>query len=160
MNEGVAGESGVIRIGTSGTHGKTVIAGVIKGNGGITSTGIGTFSAGINATGNVKLGATSELFAPGGVENLRIVRGEITSSGTVGLGSGFTCSRTGTGVYELTYTTPFVSPPSFTATAEESAGPQIVTYSGYGSTGVTVKVWTIGGAAVDSYLQFNAIGPR
>ncbi len=43
----------------------------------------------VEADGDVKLGPSAGLFAPGGVENLRILRGLVNTDGTVFAGAGF-----------------------------------------------------------------------
>jgi hypothetical protein len=82
--------------------------------------GIGTNSPNtkLHVRGHVRLGASGELFAPGGVENIRILRGRISGAGGITTGSGFTVTKTGTGAYTVTFTTPFSAEPTITATPQ------------------------------------------
>jgi hypothetical protein len=82
--------------------------------------GIGTNSpqTKLDVRGDIKLGSTGQLFAPGGEENLRVIRGVVGGNGTIINGSGFTVSHSNEGVYYITYNTPFSSAPAVTATSE------------------------------------------
>jgi hypothetical protein len=51
------------------------------------------------------------------VENLRIIRGTISPAGAVLLGTGFTCTRTISGIYQVNFTTAFSGVPTITTTA-------------------------------------------
>ena len=84
----------------------------------------GTVSFGTR--GDIRLGSAGDVFAAGGHENLRIVRGTINGcgTGTIQYGSGFTlepgCAPQTTRT--IFFNTPFSSPPSVTATAIGCAG--------------------------------------
>ena len=124
--------------------------------------GIGTQTptSKLDVRGDIKLGSSGQYQATAGPEKLRILRGEIQFAGTVGSGSGFSSSRPGTGVYTITFSAPFASEPAVTATAEDASGPQIVTFSALSSSSVTIRVWTLAGAPVNTDFSFHAIGPR
>jgi hypothetical protein len=75
--------------------------------------GVGTSAPAerLDVRGNVKLGAAGELFAVGALENLRLVTGQVGAGGLRERGVGFTCSRTSTGNYQVTFDTPFAAVP-------------------------------------------------
>jgi len=104
--------------------------------------------------------SSANLLVPGGVENLRILRGRIAGSGIVSSGQGFTVSKTGTGAYTVTFSTPFSTEPSVTATPQ-IIGARIVTCTSVllGSAGFRTFDSTTA-AAVDQDFQFIVIGPR
>jgi len=79
-------------------------------------------SAKLEVHGDIRLGPNGQLRAPGAEENLRIIRGEIFSSGVVFQGAGFTCEHLSLGRYKITFDTPFAGPPSITATVVLSIG--------------------------------------
>lgn len=55
--------------------------------------------------------------APGASEALRIVRGTVASNGSVHQGAGFTISQPSTGVFDVTFSPAFSSPPTVVCTA-------------------------------------------
>ncbi len=112
----------------------------------------------VDSSGNVRLGNNTSLYATGGDENLRILRGTVNSAGGIVAGSGFTVSHTSTGFYQIDFNAPFFSSPTVTA-----AGDGIVTITGvYSPTvnSVLIGVGDIGGGPVDRLFHFIAIGPR
>lgn len=134
-------------------------------NGG--NVGIGTTSAAerLDVRGNIKLHFDGSLYAPGGTENLRVLRGTVNPDGSTATGAGFTVSREDTGRYSITFP-PFPSPPSGSAT-------QI--FFGVGNGGdtrdnavfieidnakVRVKTGDSGGIASDRAFTFVILGPR
>ena len=50
---------------------------------------------------------------------------EVSNGGVKVFGSGFTSTRTGTGVYDITFTTPFFDQPSITATCNSTSTDRI-----------------------------------
>lgn len=107
----------------------------------------------------MKLGAAGEFFAPGGAENLRILRGRISSFGTLLDGAGFTSSKIATGHYLITFTTAFVGIPTVTVTVVEFASTKIATISA-ASTTVDVFTKSLGGAALEAEFHIIIIGAR
>ena len=65
----------------------------------------------LDVRGNVRLGFANELLAPGSADNLRIIAGAVSSGGSPIAGGGFTSSRSGTGRYHVSFSTPFPVPP-------------------------------------------------
>jgi hypothetical protein len=126
--------------------------------------GIGTTSpaAKLDVRGDVKLGSTGQYFAPGGVENLRILRGRIGSNGAVLSGSGFTCSRTAAGLYLITYATTFPSTPTMTLSPSVGAtgGPYNAHTNGITTVAAGVRIMTGSGTNIDDAFDFIIIGPR
>jgi hypothetical protein len=122
--------------------------------------GIGTETPGapLDVRGNIRLGGAGELFAPGGQENLRIIRGSVSSTGAILEGTGFTVSHRGTGLYLITFNTAFSDAPSVIGSCGAarffSAGSFTVT-----SADVATQSGSTGSSA-DAPFQFIAIGPR
>lgn len=134
-------------------------------NGG--NVGIGTTAPGakLDVRGNIRLGASGEYLAAAGDENLRIVRGVIDGNGSRLAGSGFTSTRIAEGAYTITFTTPFASRPSVTATAHSFGWPQdprfaYVNESVTGGDFTQVAVVFPDGERTDSDFSFIAVGPR
>jgi hypothetical protein len=109
--------------------------------------------------------------------NLRIIRGTVHSNGTVLTGNGtFTVARVDgqTGLYHITFTTPFSGTPTVTTTATGRYGVRVDVYpaaSGWPSNGSANLLPSAGGftagvldvQAVNGIawgFQFIAIGPR
>jgi hypothetical protein len=89
----------------------------VSGNASISGfVGIGTTApaAKLDVRGDVKLGSSGQYYAPAGEENLRIIRGTISSGGITIEGSGFTPTQQSTGHYHIQFTIPFAFPPSVT----------------------------------------------
>ncbi|HEX2094965.1 MAG TPA: hypothetical protein VHG28_21370 [Longimicrobiaceae bacterium] len=103
--------------------------------------GIGTESPAeqLDVRGNVKLGASGELFAVGGVDNLRLVAGRVDTAGTEVTGSGYTATWTGTGVCVVTFTSAFAATPVVVATPVSGSGDdQLVTLTAIAAGSFTV----------------------
>ena len=133
-------------------------------NSGNVGIGTSTPTAKLDVRGDVKLGSTGQLFAPGGQENLRFVRGAIGGGGTPAVlaGAGFTVARTAgapTGDYTITWTTPFTGNP--TATVSPIAGVAAVTANVFsiGSNSMRVQIY-VGASLSDQNWNFIAVGPR
>lgn len=155
--------SGNVGIGTSAPVAKLDVSGnaVFSGLVGIGTT---TPSSKLSVRGNVQLGANAELFAPGGPENLRMIRGSINSSGAIDAGLGFSCARVGTGLYRITFDTPFASTPSVTLSAVQpfNQNPRSATFVQSTSNANLVDVFVMFGnsSAGNSDFHFIAVGPR
>jgi hypothetical protein len=128
------------------------------------SVGIGTITpaAMLEVRGDIRLGSNGELRAAAGEENLRIIRGTVAADGTIIAGSGFTVSVPATGVYNITFTKPFVgSVPTITATPELTSTTAIIMTDGADANFVTLKVFRRSDGAVSSEaFHFIAIGTR
>lgn len=86
--------------------------------------GIGTSSPAslLDVRGTVRLGTSGDLFAPGGYENLRIIRGVVNSDGSAPSGCCFSVSHPSTGVYDITFAQSFLSPPAMVASSTTFGG--------------------------------------
>ena len=151
----------------------------IKGNGRV---GIGTKtpSVALDVTGAI---AASTTITAGGKSvpttdenNLKIIRGTVRKDGTVWAGNGYSVVKVaGTGLYQITFTTPFASSPSVTTSITGRFGvkaevynagrtdfPLIMTDALYpGMGGFTVGI--VDATSTNSYdfgFSFIAIGPR
>jgi hypothetical protein len=117
-------------------------------------------AGGISLEGDVKLGSSAQLYAPGGEENLRLVRGEVSSAGVVVRGTGFTATKVGTGLYRVTFNTPFPSDPTVTANTAaynfNGAGLNLVRSNSF----EVVVFFNQTGPQQDSPFHFIAVGPR
>lgn len=124
--------------------------------------GIGTDApaARLDVRGDVKLGSAGQYFAPGGQENLRIIRGVVASDGAASHGSGYTSTRTATGVYVITITTPFPSWATVTATAATSSPVFITSSASTVTSGVTLRAFDAAGSPVNTLFNFVIAGPR
>jgi hypothetical protein len=123
--------------------------------------GTGSPDAKLQVVGDVKLGSAGQLFAPGGEENLRVIRGNIiAATGAISKGSGFASTNLTTGRYRISFDTAFADTPSAVVTVFDTAAPQIATISSISTTLLEVKIWNVSSAAINSDFEFIAIGPR
>ncbi len=129
-----------------------------------TRVGIGTASPAttLDVRGDVKLGSTGQLFAPGGEENLRIVRGLVSSSGAVLVGTGFTAQHSApTGFYSVSFTTPFLASPTVVASVEGNIGVFAVAQpNGVSNGGFGLFTRNLDNNYQDAPFHFIAVGPR
>ena len=147
----------------------------INPNGGNVGIGTKTPTARLDVAGDIKSNGKS---VPVTEEaNLRIIRGTVHSNGTVLTGNGtFTVAPVAgqTGLYHITFTTPFSGTPTVTTTATGRYGVRVDVYpaaSGWPSNGSVNLLPSAGGFTAGvmdtpaSYgiawgFQFIAIGPR
>jgi hypothetical protein len=115
----------------------------------------------VEADGEIKLGPSAGLFAPGGVENLRIVRGRVSSAGAVLDGSGFTAAKPATGTYNVNMSVGFNGETSPAVIAFNSS-PLIAAIFGLSSPSgsFTVRFFNTSGTLTDTEFIFIAAGPR
>jgi hypothetical protein len=72
----------------------------------------------VDSAGNLRLGSGTQLYAPAGEENLRIMRGVVAGDGTPVMGCCFSVNHVATGAYDITFTTPFSGTPVITITPQ------------------------------------------
>jgi hypothetical protein len=141
--------------------GTTGILMTIQDNGNV---GVGTTAplAKLDVRGDVKLGSTGQLFAPGGEENLRIIRGTVDAAAHINAGSGFTVSvAQNSPVYTITFTTPFSGVPTVTGNCDTASAQGCFVMTAATNGGATIWAKPDSGAAVVSAkFHFIAIGPR
>ena len=77
----------------------------------------GDFSGDVKVAGNVTLGMNSQLFATGGEENLRMIRGAVDPDGNIIPGSGFMAQQGLPGDDTIHFDTPFSAAPVVTISA-------------------------------------------
>jgi hypothetical protein len=123
--------------------------------------GIGTANplSRLHVVGNIQLGPTGQFFAPAAQENVRVVRGVISSAGSILAGQGFTVSRTAAGSYTVTFTASFTAFPTVTVSAQAGI-PRMATTTNVGQTQAQVRTFAGAGALVDTQFHFIAVGPR
>ncbi len=135
---------------------------IVKNSG---DTGIGTSNptAKLDVRGDIKLGDTGDLFAPGAAENLRIVSGRFNSNGSISQGSGFLLlSHATPGVYIISFTAGFASVPVVVATANDHDD-NVVSVHAVGSNGFTVRAFDVSGnneGLQDAAFSFVAMGAK
>jgi hypothetical protein len=134
---------------------------LIRAKGGV---GIGTASpaSALDVRGDIHLGTNGQFYAPGGEENLRIIRGVINSAGVTIVGSGFTVTHPATGQYTVTFNTPFPSAPAVTTAADSGGGASrmVMTDGVTGNYAAFRAQVSTSGAPSDFAFHFIAIGPR
>ena len=98
-----------------------VVRVLFKNNGQV---GIGTTSPAslLDVRGDVRLGPNGDMFAPGGWENLRIIRGIINADGSAPVGCCFSVSHPVTGQYDITFNEAFSSTPVVVASSNALGG--------------------------------------
>ncbi|MCC6652799.1 MAG: hypothetical protein IT348_16725 [Candidatus Eisenbacteria bacterium] len=134
----------------------------------VTSTGnvgVGTSTPAskLEVRGDVRLGPTGQYFAPSSSENLRFIRGKVSSAGGVLFGSGFTASRTAVGVYSLTFSPTFPAGqfPIVTASAESNGTvARFAMVNTPTNVAVVIRIVNGSGSAADTDFYFIAVGPR
>ena len=96
--------------------------------------------------------------------NLKIVRGTVGANGQIFEGSGFTVTKTGTGSYDISFTTPFSTKPSTTASVNTDFGTTGSALTAASSTQVVlIRLYVTTATqtyAKDGQFSFIAIGPR
>ena len=141
---------------------------VIKNTGNV-GIGITTPSEKLDVRGNIKLHSDGSLYAPGGVENLRIIRGTVNGDGTINQGSGFTVNNPSTGVFDINFTTAFSIKPTVVCSGmhpTDGANTDgviqcLVNHPNQITTTVARLIITDGANAIrNSPFSFIAIGPR
>lgn len=131
--------------------------------------GVGTTTprAMLDVRGSIRLGSYGpggQLFAPGGEENLRIIRGAINSDGRRMRGEGFTSERLDVGKYRITFNTSFAQTPDATATAGRTTrAPVVIGFDGPSptTTEITFVAYSPSSDAfIDIGFSFIVIGPQ
>jgi hypothetical protein len=92
-----------------------------------------------------------------GGEALKVIRGAVAAGGTATTGSGFTSMRTGTGQYQINFSSPFTGFPVVSITPI-GAGARLANVAGYGSSLLMVQTWLPDGTAADMPFFFTATG--
>lgn len=141
------------------TPGGRVLTATANGRVGIGTT---TPQTALEVRGTVRLGANGDLFAPGGVENLRMIRGTVGSDGNIIVGTGFTSVRNDFGDYTVTFTTPFAQAPSVTTSADHVDGftPRIAQPDLITTSKMKVVIMNPDAIRADRAFHFIAVGPR
>ncbi len=122
--------------------------------------GIGTYNPtqSLSVVGNITLGSSSQFYATGDSENLRLLRGHIQGNGSISSGSGFTVNKLGTGSYQIVFNIPFSNTATPVATPVSTG--IICRVQGLSSNSIQVDCFTTGGSAADAIFTFIVIGPK
>jgi hypothetical protein len=89
---------------------------------------------------------------------LRTVRGIVTSAGAVLEGDGYTPSRTGTGLFTITFDTAFSGIPSLNPTPFGSSGLG-ATITAHTASAISIRISNASNTATDAAFHFIAVGP-
>jgi hypothetical protein len=126
--------------------------------------GIGTAApqTKLDVRGDIKLGSTGQLFAPGAAENLRILRGNLDQGGNIDAGAGFTATRVDLGDYVIHFNTAFAATPTLTANCQiaDTNGICTVTPLDITTQSAVLFVFNAGNNFTDARIYFTVIGPR
>lgn len=125
--------------------------------------GTATPASKLEVRGDIRLGASGEYFTPAGGENLRIIRGKVSAAGNVSFGTGFTAVRNSTGVYSITYSTPFPTGqwPVITASAESNGSvARFAMVNTPTHIAALIRIVNGSGAVADADFYFIAVGTR
>lgn len=117
----------------------------------------------VTGSAGLTLGSSGQYYAPGGQENLHIVRGVFSATGSIIVGSGFTVAHPSTGVYTINFTTSFPSAPAANATADSGGGnARVAMTDGVTGSVLTIRVMSISSspANTDAPVHFIAMGPQ
>lgn len=94
---------------------------------------------------------------------LAIIRVGYTSTATLMLGEGASCVHTSTGLYTMTWTTPFADAPSVTSNAATTAGSVNLTIAiirSITNLGCLINLLNTAGVVTDADFNLIAIGQR
>jgi len=127
---------------------------------GLVGIGTSTPAEKLDVRGNIKLGTSGQYFAPSATENLRMLRGRVSSAGAVLTGTGFTSSRTNVGIYNIVFSTTFPVAPVLVAAAEAVGTPFYATVSFTTTTQAAVRTFNASGAPADAGFSFMIAGTR
>ena len=95
-----------------------------------------------------------------GGERLRMIRGQVESSGAISAGTGFTVNRSATGTYDITIQTAFSALPSAVASAADSNGRNISTLVNMTSSSTfSVVMFNELNVLTNSKFNFIVMGP-
>lgn len=117
----------------------------------------------VENNGNVRLGADTLLYAPGGEENLRIIRGIIAADGSIVTGSGFSVSHPSIGQYTITFNSSFTGLPTFTGTPDHDGDIRDrIHVVGLSNNSVSLYITLADGSNsfADTRFNFIVVGPR
>lgn len=144
---------------TIGTHTGPVIGDVtgnVSGSSGSCTGNSATTTSAINATNATNATGTGTAVYSD-IAGIKIISGEVGSSGNIVSGSGFTVTKGATGVYIINFTVPFSARARIIVTG-------IAAYLGTGqsTTGnsAVVVMYIPTSSAIDTGFNFMAIGPK
>lgn len=125
--------------------------------------GIGTTApaAKLDVRGDIKLGTSGQYFAVKSPTNDRSIRGAINANGTIDASrssTGFTITKSSTGVYSINFTVAFASPPTVVVSGMAQCCRARVTTTATNSAFVHVLSYATD-ALTDAPFHFIAMGP-
>ncbi len=122
----------------------------------------------LDVRGNIKLNSDGSLFAPGGIENLRMLRGTVDPNGNTLAGIGFTIQPVSGGLYDVVFDAPFSAMPSASVT-QIYPDPNFNTHgssrdnaviNGLSTAKMRVLTGDDNGNATNRHFSFVIMGPR
>ena len=129
--------------------------------------GVGTESplAKLDVRGGIRFGVNSEHRAVSASDTLHIIRGTVSSGGAVLDGTGFTVNHAATGDYGITFSTPFATRPTVTASVEwefpVSDPARVAMVDNFTASGGNIVVTTTASQTLlNARFNFIAIGVR
>ena len=133
-----------------------------------TDIGLGTTTPAekLDVRGNIRLGKNGELYGPGGVENLLILRGQVNQDGSFPGQKGFSVAKPATGQYVVTLTTSPPFPGSCLAVVTpvsidgSRASAVITQWTGGNVFSFSVSIFDGSGAPADRTFFFIAVVAR
>ena len=121
-------------------------------------------TAKLDVRGDIKFGASGDLFALGAAENLRLVRGYIQVSNgaaTISNGTGFTVVREAAGIFRITFTASFSGNPVVVPAVINAGNRVSIQVSFQNNSFFQVGVFDPNGNLVDpAFVTFIAVGAR
>jgi len=119
----------------------------------------------LRVDGHIKLHTDGSLFALGGVENLRVIVGRVSTEGKGLGGSGFSAERSSEGSYSISFDNPFRNPPVVVVSpVSAAAGDKLLTISNLSASEFKVIAKDVisrdEGRSRDSEFTFIAMGLR
>jgi len=114
----------------------------------------GTLSSGGTLQQNAKNVLVSNTNAS---SSLAVVRGLVSAAGGVNTGEGWSCVRSGTGIYDITFTTSFASDPVTTVSTTTEGLPSVLAT---GTSSIQIETRNRTGTLVNQAFHFISMGPR
>jgi hypothetical protein len=134
---------------------------ILDNSAGFPRVGIGTATPArtLDVRGGVKFGSSGQYYAPGAIDDLYIIRGVVSSTGSIIAGTGFTVTKGATGFFTVNFNPAFSGMPAVVVTPQSGIG-RIATCTSMSAS--STGIWTRDNTATptDNQFDFIAIGPK